>query len=592
MAERKRLFADYVRLRFGKKPSEEAKTHMTDKEDSLVGKIEDSQGDFLGYSYNKLAQLRQLATDRYGQYNAYDEISNDATIATALELYADDATQSDEQGRVIWVESEIPEIVKAGNRLLDIMEIPERAWGHIYMACKYGDFYLKLYRDFENEDSALKMNTSSKPVHIMNDKKQENVTNSYQEYVEDVKDPAVIFELRTRGKTAGYVELPVDSNTSPSNLLSGITSFAMAANDIKIYPPDRFVHVLLSDNPSRVQEEMTIEYDSDTSVTYQVARGKSALADVYGIQKQLTLLEDTLALTRLVRSPLIRLLEIEVGDMPKNEVNPYLRRFKQLIENHISLDKDKGDYLSYAAPGPIDNLILVPTKNGKGASTVNTLGGDVNIKDIADINYYSNKRSGALKIPRQFLGDDMDGSGLSNGGSLTRLSIQYARTIKRMQRAYIRAITQLLNLFFLDKGLDYIGKFEVRMTSPSTQEDLERNELIGNNVDLISGIMDLTNSLEGDTQKKILTHLVSNVLKMPEIAEIIEGDSTPPEEIDIEGSGTGGGSSVDIDISSPGSGSSNIEDATSVFSGELEPSGGTEEQGFSDEEYQEFQDTM
>lgn len=586
--DRKWLLADYVRMKIGAKPTETSKTHMTEDDESVTSKVQ-NQGDFISYSYNQLSQLRALATDRKGQYDSFDEISQDSTIAAALELYADDATQSDEQGRVIWVESEDETITKAANRLLDIMEIPERAWKHIYMACKYGDFYLKLYRKLPDTDENLRRSSSS--IKVVNDVKNKKNPNPYQEYVEDVNDPATLFELRVKGKTAGYVVIPQDPTNKSSNLLASVTSYSMSANEIKIYPPDRFVHVMVSDNPSRVTEEMAIQFSEDETVTYQIARGKSTLADVYGIQKQLSLLEDTLALTRLVKSPLIRLLEIEVGDMPKNEVNPYLRRFKQLIEQHISLDKTDGDYHSYSAPGPIDNLILVPVKNGKGASNVNTLGGDVNVRDIADIEYYSNKRAGALKIPRSYLGDSSEGSAFDNGGTLTRLSIRYARTIKRIQRAYIRAITQMLNLFFLDMGLDYIGKFEVKMTSPSTQEDLERNELIGNNVDLISSIMDMTSSLEGNTQKKILTHLVSNVLKMPEIATIIKEDTTPEEEIDIEGSDTSVGGSSDLSTPDMG-GSSETTDATAVFSGESSDSSSGSDTEFSDAEYDSFQDEM
>lgn len=176
-----------------------------------------------------------------------------------------------------------------------------------------------------------------------------------------------------------------------------------------------------------------------------------------------------------------------------------------------------------------------------------------------------------------------------NGGNLTRQSIRYARTIKRIQRAYIRAITQLLNLFFLDMNLDYIGKFEVRMTSPSTQEDLERNELIGNNVDLISSIMDLTESLEGTTQKKVLTHLISNVLKMPEISNIIEEDETPPEEIDIEG---GPSNNFSLDLDKPASSGPDTVDATTVFSNEGSSESADNDLEFTDQEYNAFEDQM
>ena len=40
-----------------------------------------------------------------------------------------------------------------------------------------------------------------------------------------------------------------------------------------------------------------------------------------------------------------------------------------------------------------------------GAISIQQLGGDVNVRDIADIDYFKNKLYAAMKIPKQFLGD-------------------------------------------------------------------------------------------------------------------------------------------------------------------------------------------
>lgn len=581
-----KLFGNYVHLSISKMPSDRSDLPVVDKKDELVDQMEGSS-DLI--SMSRLSEFRTISQDRSSQYESYDQMASDSIIAAALEIYADDATQYDEQGRVVWVESDSPEIAKAGNRLLDILEIPERAWKHIHQACLYGDYYLKLFREgeLEEEDEETSSHVHSSSVKVVNDKVTKddlNYTPQYVEYVEDVEDPATIFDLQKRGKTAGFVEVEQEIDNNHNRSLNLTRKFSV--KDTKVYRPDRFIHIKVSENMSRYPETITLELGDDTSATYRVSRGKSILYDVFPIQKELQLLEDSLLLNRLTRSSLIRLLEIEVGDMPKKEVNNYLRRIKQLVEQHIAFDKDSGDYKSFQAPGPIDNVIYIPVKNGKGSVSVNNLGGDVNVRDIADIDYFNNKRAGALKIPRSYLGDDMDGSGLSNGGSLTRLSIRYARTIKRIQTSYIRAITQLLNLFFIDKKLDYVNKFTVRMTSPSTQEDLERNELIQGNIELINSIMSLTESLQGATQKKVLDHLISNVLKMPEIAAIIEEDKTPEEEVQIDGeepSGVG----PDLGPSSDFAEDSSV-DASDVFSRES----GDTEGGFTQDEYSSFEDEL
>lgn len=591
-----RLKELFTYLRVGKRPDDLNELPIVNRNDDIVTQIDESEIQQVG----QFNQFRQLANDRTVLYDAYDEMKTDSIIAAALELYADDATQTDENGRVIWAESEDEEIATAANRLIDILELPERAWKHIYQACLYGDYYLKLYRN-EEEGKELDKNNVNQPqqIRVINDKTEyhgHNEIQNFTEYVEDVEDPATVFDLRLKGKTAGYIEVDREilqnGLQNNGNSLMPNSMFIFQLKDIDIYRPDRFVHIMIGENTTRTPETIDIDFSDDNKVTYTSARGKSILQDVYPIQKEIQLLEDTLLVNRLTRSPLIRLLEVELGDMPKKEVNNYLRRIKQLIEQHVSLDKDTGNYRSFNAPGPIDNVIYIPVRNGKGSISVNNLGGDVNIRDIADVDYFNNKRAGALKIPRAYLGDDMDGSGLSNGGSLTRESIRYARTVKRIQQAYIRAITTLINLFFVDKKLEYVNKFQIRMTSPSTQEDLERNELINGNIDLVSNIMDLTDSLEGDTQKKILVHLVSNVMKMPEVASLIEEDLTPSEEIDIQGGGGSGGSDLDVDIDMGGGGPEDTMDISDEFEAEGDFDTGETEGGFSAEDYASFEDEL
>lgn len=594
---RRRLFSNWVRMRIGRPPSDRADLPIVEKKEELVNRYDNGIDGTNLYSFSQLNEFRTIAQDRDSQYQIYDEMSTDSVIAASLEIYADDATAYDEQGRVIWVESENDEIAKAGNRLLDIFEIPERAWKHIYLACKYGDYYLKLYRkNTPDENSDGTNNISTGTVKIINDKaeyKGTMYTPEYLEYVEDVSDPSTIFDLRKRGKIAGFVEVDgnLPSKTSDNTFYSPITK-TYELEDVLLYPPDRLIHIMIGENLTRSEEQLTLNF-GDSSATYNVARGKSILYDVYPIQREIQLLEDSLLVNRLTRSSLIRMLEIEVGDMPKKEVNDYLRRIKQLIEQHISLDKTTGDYQSFNAPGPIDNVIYIPVKNGRGHVSINNLGGDVNVKDIADVDYFNNKRAGALKIPKQFLGEGEGESSLGNGGSLTQMSIRYARTIKRIQTAYIRAITQLLNLFFIDKKLDYVNKFQVKMTSPSTQEDLDRVNKIESNVTLSSDILDLVNSLEGSTQKKVLTWLLANVINMPEISAIVEKDGTAEEDIDIEGGGgggfniprSGGASEPTFDFS--------VESDTSETP--TEPSTSAEPEGnttFTDNEYSSFEDNI
>lgn len=84
---------------------------------------------------------------------------------------------------------------------------------------------------------------------------------------------------------------------------------------------------------------------------------------MYKIWRELNLLENSLLLNRLTKSSIVRILNVEVGDMPKEQVGPHLLGIKNLIEQKTAINT--GTSLNeYNNPGPIENNIYVPVHNG------------------------------------------------------------------------------------------------------------------------------------------------------------------------------------------------------------------------------------
>lgn len=535
-----------------------------DSQDITVQQIEDVDGGSI-LDGEAIAKFRTLSSDRSEKYVAYENMLNDATIAAAIEMYADDSTQYNSRtGKVIWAESEDSDIADAANRLIDVLQLNEKAWRHIYSLCTYGDLYLRIYRQGDCADYEDLLNVTSGIIRT----KVQDTSRPMEEYVEYVEDPASIYDLQIKDKTCGFVRIKTDNNSTSNTdnfLYNGITINQVNIDNIDFYDRRSFVHISLSESISRNPELLGITNSKENSTkVYKIKTGKSILADAYEPAQTVKLLEDSLLLSRLTKSALIRLLQIEVGDMPKPEVESLLRRVKNMIEQKIALNKNNGEVRSYNSPGPMENIVYFPTKNGKGAITLNNLGGDVNIKDIADIDYFNNKLLSALKTPKQFLNYDSP-EGLGNGTSLTKISSRYAHTVMRVQNAYKYGITTLLNLFFLDKDLDYINKFTIKMVSPATIEDVERDELMSSHISQCRDISDLADDvLSEEGRVEVKKTLFSSYLGLPEIADIIEEyNNVAPGEGEVEygpdddfdsdfESHSGGGSRPSMDFGPPG----------------------------------------
>lgn len=469
---------------------------------------------------NTLSDFFTISNNRNDKYLGFEEMLEDPIIAAAVEMYADDATTYNDSGDVIWAEGEDTKIVDAANRLIRVLGLNEKAWRHIYSLCVYGDLYLRLYRVGDESDYSTMYNTNTNYAQIT--VKPADKQRLLEEYIEFVDNPACLFDLQNKDKTTGFIRVADTTQIQTDTVFSTQPLQTISISNTMMYDRTAFIHISLAESISRNPELLKVDEGDDKFNVYKIKSGKSILEDAYPVTQSLKLLEDSLLLNRLTKSAIVRLLQIEVGDMPKTEVSNLLHRFKNNLEQKMAVDKRTGLSKSFNSPGPMDNIVYSITKDGKGAINVQNLGGDVNVKDIMDLDYFNNKKLAALKIPKQFLNfDSPEGIG-GNGTSLTKISSRYAHTIKRIQNAYIQGITNLINYFFMDKDLDYVNKFTIKMVSPSTVEDAERAETLSNNINQVSDLMGLVGELPEEDQMKILAQLFSEKLNLTDIAEIIQ----------------------------------------------------------------------
>ena len=77
-------------------------------------------------------------------------------------------------------------------------------------------------------------------------------------------------------------------------------------------------------------------------------------------------------------------LAFHIINMPKEQVQATLRRVKEMMEQKTALNKNQS-MAEYTNPGPMENSIYFATHNGQGAITVESVGGDVEVKNLADL---------------------------------------------------------------------------------------------------------------------------------------------------------------------------------------------------------------
>ena len=175
------------------------------------------------------------------------------------------------------------------------------------------------------------------------------------------------------------------------------------------------------------------------------------------------------------------------------------------MEHKLATNTKTGSAQSYADPGPLEKIIYTATRNGKGVINVQTLGGDVNVRDIVDLDYYKDKITSITDVSPGNLGQSTDEEGSGGATILVQNNIRLYRKVQSLQHAYATGIEYALNLYFKKNNLEqYCKRFEVKMQPPIGPEDTNKSDLANNAMTRANDIISLLDSLGvHDTQVKI-----------------------------------------------------------------------------------------
>lgn len=473
-----------------------------------------------------IESFTNIARRRDTLYQLLDTMCEDSTISAVIETYAEDCCQYNDNGRIMWAESPDADVAKYVNFLLDALNVDKHLYDWTQSLCKYGDLYLHLYRQSEYVDPIF--NETSVGKERLDESvilKQYLKEDKFANYIEKVSNPAEVFELTKFGKTVGYIKAPISTSTYTNDSINNYSQyhFNLKSEDVELYPATEFVHAALEDNSSRSPEVVYLTNDDSTEYAYSVKRGQSLLYNQFKTWRELMLLQNAVLLNRLTKSSIVRVVGVEIGDMAPEEVPGVLQKVKSLIEQKSAL-KESVAMAEYTNPGPIENNVYVPTREGKGSITTTQVGGDVDVKSLADLEYYRDLLFAGLRVPKQFFNFTDDAAGFNGGTSLTIISSRYGKMIKRIQNTVIQVITDAINILLLDrKQYQYLNNFTLKMVPPTTQEELDRREALQNSVQVTSDIMNLVSDFDDPIiQLKILKALLANSISNDEVTKLIQ----------------------------------------------------------------------
>ena len=463
-------------------------------------------------STTDINQVSAIDSDVRSRYDLYDNMSKDSVISAALEMYADDAFTTNADNAAFTVTQRVDdknnkEVVSQAENFLHLLEMDEKLWEMYYQLAKYGECYLELF--YKREQVGRIDGKSSR---------LEDLTEILvmEPFCEVVDRPDKVVDIIYRGSTLFYT-LSKDSEND------GFIKENI--NEQIALPAHKYIHFTLGVEDSKRKNSLEIRIggkdsnevkainpiyqsefekqdleDAEKIIYGKVLRGRSILYDIEKAYKNLSIMENVVMIGKLSRSTVTRVANVEVGSMSKADTRKAIQRVKSKLKNKVAISEDAGSS-NYIDVTGLDNTIINPISNGKGAVEVSTITStDPDIKSVADLEYFSNKLFGGLKIPKAYLGFESDLN--DNGGdTLAQLSIRYSRTIRKIQTSVERGLENLCYLYLKANGSadSVAGNIKVNITPPMTKEEQEKLEVLSTKLETINTIIEMLPN-EGDLQ--------------------------------------------------------------------------------------------
>ena len=379
-------------------------------------------------------------------YSEYDIMDQDAIIASALDILADESTLKNDMGEVLQIRSSNEDIQKIlYNLFYDVLNIEFNAWMWVRQMCKYGDFFLKL----EISEKFGVYNVIPYTAYHIERMEGQNMENPSEVKFRWNPDGFA-------GGSYGYYNVP---NQSVEDDRGGIVfdNYEMAHF--------RFV----------------------ADVNY-LPYGRAYIEPARKLFKQYTLMEDAMLIHRIARAPEKRVFYVNVGAIPPNEVEAFMQKTISSMKRTPMMDEKTGEYnLKYNMQNMLEDF-YIPVRGNDNATKIDTTPG-LSYDGIQDVEYLRDKLFAALKIPKAFLGYDENTEGKA---TLAAEDIRFARTIDRIQRIILSEFNKIALVHLYTQGYtdETLTNFELSMTTPSIIYDQEKIELLKSKTELAGQMLE------------------------------------------------------------------------------------------------------
>ena len=167
---------------------------------------------------------------------------------------------------------------------------------------------------------------------------------------------------------------------------------------------------------------------------------------------QLRMIEDSLVIYRLSRAPERRIFYIDVGNLPKQKAEQYLRDVMMRYRNKLVYDANTGEIRDDKKYMSMLEDFWLPRREGGRGTEISTLPGGQNLGEITDIEYFKKKLYRALNVPPSRM-DGEGGFNLGRSSEILRDELKFTKFVGRLRKRFSNMFNDMLKTQLLLKNI-------------------------------------------------------------------------------------------------------------------------------------------
>ena len=178
---------------------------------------------------------------------------------------------------------------------------------------------------------------------------------------------------------------------------------------------------------------------------------------------QLRMIEDSLVIYRLSRAPERRIFYIDVGNLPKNKAEQYLREVMGRYRNKIVYDSNTGEIKDDKKFMSMMEDFWLPRREGGRGTEITTLPGGQNLGELEDVKYFQKKLYKSLNVPNSRLETETTFN-IGRAAEITRDEVKFQKFIARLRKRFSELFMDLLKAQIVLKGIITLEEWDEMKT--------------------------------------------------------------------------------------------------------------------------------